>query len=251
MQFFRHEKGKKIRTSTLAIVVAPFAGGIIGGAIIDNGSLGWRWSQWVSLILLATGLFAQIIFVPETIYICRTTDGGEVAAGQAPVQASIWSRYGVHPPKREADKRHSFSFVFTRPFVMFKYPVIVLASFWFGIAYMLHVGITAEIPLIFEPAPYNFSVLDVGLSAFSGMIGALLGEAYAGPAIDFIAKKCLKQEKEWRPEMRLKAIWPALAAAPAGLIMFGVSIQYGNTWVAPLVGQGLYIFGIEIATTVM
>lgn len=134
---------------------------------------------------------------------------------------------------------------------MFKFPVVVLASLWFGVAYMMHVGLTSQIPLIFEPAPYNFTVLDVGLSAFSGLIGALIGEAYAGPAIDLIAKRALKQETEWKPEMRLKAIWPALVTAPAGLIMFGVSIQFGKSWVTPLVGQGIYIFGIEIGTTVM
>jgi hypothetical protein len=33
--------------------------------------------------------------------------------------------------------------------------------------------------------------------------------------------------------------------------MFGVSIQFGSSWVTPLVGQGIYIFGVEIATTVM
>jgi hypothetical protein len=142
-------------------------------------------------------------------------------------------------------------YLFTRPFVMFTYPAVFLASFWFGITYMLHVGITAEIPLIFEAEPYNFSVLGVGLTAFSGLIGALIGEAYAGPAIDLIARRCLRQGKEWRPEMRFKAIWPALVSAPLGLLMFGVSIQFGSSWVTPLVGQGIYIFGVEIATTVM
>jgi hypothetical protein len=226
--------------------VAPFAGGIIGGAIIDNKSLGWRWSQWISLIFMGAGLLAQIFFVPETIYIRDSA-----FSSGTPTKATLWSRYGIHIPKREGDKKHSFTFIATRPFVMFKFPAVTLASFWFGVAYMMHVGITAEIPLIFEPAPYNFSVLDVGLSAFSGLIGALIGEAYAGPAIDFIAKRALKQGKEWRPEMRLNAIWPALVAAPAGLLMFGVSIQFGKSWVTPLVGQGIYIFGIEIGTTVM
>jgi hypothetical protein len=220
----------------------------VGGAIIDNVSLGWRWSQWLSLILIGIGFLAQIVFVPETIYI-RNTGPSNFSAD--PKKPTLWSRYGIHIPKRSPDKKHKFLFVATRPFVMFKFPAVVLASFWFGVAYMMHVGITAEIPLIFQPAPYNFSVLDVGLSAFSGLIGALIGEAYAGPAIDFIAKRALKQGKEWRPEMRLQAIWPALIAAPAGLLMFGVSIEFGSSWVTPLVGQAIYIFGIEIATTIM
>ncbi|BFZ63344.1 hypothetical protein YB2330_004466 [Saitoella coloradoensis] len=247
--FFRHEKGKKIGTSTLAIVVAPFAGGIIGGAIINNPSLGWRWSQWISLILIAIGFVLQIFFVPETIYIRSTTAApSDFQRGR---MGSIWAQYGIRIPKRDESRRHSFFWVFSHPFMMFKHPAVLLSSFWFGIAYMLHVGITAEIPLLFSPAPYNFTPLDVGLSAFSGLIGALLGEAFAGPAIDLIAKRALKSGKEWQPEMRMKAIWPALITAPLGLIMFGVSIEFGRAWATPLVGQGVYIFGIEVATTVI
>lgn len=231
--------------STLAIVVAPFAGGVIGGAIINGKSLGWQWSQWICLILIGIGFPAQLLFVPETIYIRNGINDFQIRG------TGLWARYGVHIPKRSAEKQHSFIFIATRPFVMLKYPVVILASWWFGVTYMMHVGITAEIPLLFEAAPYNFSVLEVGLTAFSGLIGALIGEAYAGPAIDFIAKRALKHGKDWRPEMRLQAIWPALVMAPAGLIMFGISIQFRIHWISALTGQGFYIFGIEIATTVM
>ncbi|KAJ9611782.1 hypothetical protein H2204_015208 [Knufia peltigerae] len=253
--FFRHEKGKMVGISTLAIVVSPFAGGIVGGAIINNKSLGWRWSQWISLILIATGLLMQIVFLPETIFIRDRLESNssslETGRDNVAEKPGLWARYGIHRPKRDASKQHSFFFIFTRPFVMFTYPAVAMASFWFGVTYMMHVGITAQIPLIFQGPPFHFNVLDVGLTAFSGLIGALVGEAYAGPAIDYIARKCLRDGKEWRPERRLRAIWPALITAPGGLLMFGISIQFGDSWVTPLVGQGFYIFGVEIATTVI
>lgn len=231
--------------------MAPFLGGIIGGAILSDKSLGWRWTLWIPLILMCIGLIAQIFFLPETIYI-RNTDGAlPDARGPVPAKPTFWGRYGVHIPKRHRDAQHSFWFVFTRPFVMFSYPAVLLSSFWFGVAYMMHVGITAEIPLIFSPPPYNFSELDVGLSAFSGLIGALIGEVFAGPMLDAIAKRSLQRELPWKPELRLQAIWPALVAVPTGLVMFGVSIQFSKSWVPALVGQGIFIFGIEIATTVV
>ncbi|KAJ5113855.1 hypothetical protein N7456_002389 [Penicillium angulare] len=244
--FFRHEKGKKIGISTLAIVVSPFLGTIIGGPIIENKSLGWRASQWIPLICMGAGFIMQIFFLPETIYI-REAGNTSVMEAKNP---TLWARYGIHIPKRREEKQHSFLFIATRPFVLFKYPAVMLSAFWFGIAYMMHVGITAEIPLVFE-AQYNFSVLDVGLTGFSGLIGALVGEAYAGPTIDVITKRRMAQGDEWRPEYRLQAIWPALIAVPGGLIMFGASLQFGHAWITPLVGQAIYIFGIEVATTVM
>lgn len=199
---------------------------------------------------MGVGFVLQIFFLPETIYIRETRAHPAIISTSTPGKSTFWDRYGIHIPKRSEEKQHSFLFIATRPFVLFKYPAVILSAFWFGITYMMHVGITAEIPLIFE-ARYNFSVLSIGLSGFSGLIGALLGEAYAGPSLDLIAKRAMKQGREWRPEHRLKAIWPALIAVPAGLIMFGTSIQFGKTWITPLIGQAVYIFGIEVATTVM
>ncbi|KAI1264949.1 MFS general substrate transporter [Xylariaceae sp. FL1019] len=252
--FFRHEKGKKIGISTLAIVVSPFLGTIVGGSISQH--LGWRATQWIPLIFIAFGLVLQIFFLPETIYIrdrpgqssaFGSTAGSKAASG---TKASLWARYGIRIPKRGNDKNHRFLFIATRPFVLFKFPAVLLSSFWFGIAYLMHVGITAEIPIFFEDQ-YGFSQLDIGLTGFSGLIGALIGEAYAGPLLDFMAKRALKQNVEWRPERRLPAIWPALVTVPAGLILFGTGIQFDAKWIVPLVGQALYIFGIEIATTVI
>jgi hypothetical protein len=233
--------------------VAPFLGGIVGGAILHNKSLGWRWTLWIPLFLMCAGLVMQIFYLPETIYIRNREGAPTVASSDSPPPAkpTLWGLYGVHIPKRHPDAKHSFWFIFTRPFVMFRFPAVLLSSFWFGVAYMMHVGITSGIPLIFSPPPFNFSELDVGLSAFSGLIGALIGEAFAGPMLDVIAKRNLKRGLPWKPELRLKAIWPALVTVPLGLMMFGVSIQFAQTWVPALVGQGIYIFGIEIATTVM
>lgn len=207
--------------------MAPFVGGIIGGAILHNKRLGWPWTQWIPLIFQSVGFIAQVLFLPETIFVRNLQE----------------------PQKNR--RSSSFWFVFSRPFAMFRFFAVTLVAFWFGIAYMMHVGITAEIPLIFEAPPFNFTQLDVGLAAFSGLVGALLGEAFAGPILDRIALRSSSSSTSWKPELRLQAIWPALVTVPIGLVMFGVSIQYSRSWVPALVGQGVYIFGIEIATTVL
>ncbi|KAI1324051.1 major facilitator superfamily domain-containing protein [Xylariaceae sp. FL0255] len=250
--FFRHEKGKKIGISTLAIVVAPFLGTLIGGAIGNNPKLGWRGTQWIPLIFIAFGFVLQIFWLPETIYVREKRDQPSAFGNEAKAEnnSSLWARYGIRIPKRSAENHHSFLFIATRPFVLLKYPAVLLASFWFAIAYMMHVGITAEIPLIFA-SKFDFTVIDIGLTGLSGLIGALIGEAFAGPTLDFIAKRSLKNDREWHPEQRLQAIWPALVAVPGGLLIFGATIQFGHSWPPPLVGQALYIFGIEIATTVV
>lgn len=248
IQFFRHEKGTKIGISTLAIVVSTFLGGIIGGAIMDNSNLGWRASQWIPLILMGAGFVGQIFLLPETMYDREAAT--RIEHGTSLARPSLWKLYGVSIPKHSTGSRHSFMFLATRPFALLGYPVVLLSSFWFGIVYTMIVGIFSEIPLLFEPR-FGFSQLDVGLASIAGLIGALLGEALAGPSINFFAKRGLKEGKQWQPEYTLYAIWPAVVAIPGGLIMFGTSIQFGRSWVTPLVGMAIYIFGIEVGMTVM
>lgn len=247
--FFNHEKGTKIGISTLAIVFSTFLGGIIGGAIMHNPSLGWRGTQWIPLILMGTGFVGQVFFLPETMY-DREAVAAEVCQQTARRRSTLWSQYGVSMPKRSGAPQHGFWFVATRPLTLLRYPVVLLSSFWFGIVYTMIVGVFSEIPLIFEPQ-FGFTQLDVGLASIAGLIGAVLGEALAGPSINTFAKRGLRNGKHWQPERTLNAIWPSLIAVPGGLIMFGTSIQFGRSWVTPLVGMGIYTFGIEVGMTVV
>lgn len=107
---------------------------------------------------------------------------------------------------------------------------------------MVHVGITSNISLIFESKPFNFTIIQAGLSFFSGLIGAFTGELFAGPVVDYLAKRALKTGKSWVPELRFRAIWLALFMMPVGLIVFGTTIQYVKKWIAPLVGNGICWF---------
>jgi hypothetical protein len=79
---------------------------------------------------------------------------------------------------------------------------------------MVHVGITSNISLIFESPPFDFTVIQAGLSFFSGLIGAFTGELFAGPFIDYLAKRALKNGQTWVPELRFRAIWLALLMMP-------------------------------------
>lgn len=50
--------------------------------------------------------------------------------------------------------------------------------------------------------------------------------------------------------MRLKGLWSGAALVPAGLLIFGFTMEYETHWVRPLVGLFIGIFGIQIVATV-
>lgn len=65
--YFRHELGRMVGINTILLVISPFCGGIIGGPIMQH--LGWRWSQWISGILMFVAFFAYIFLVPEVRHV--------------------------------------------------------------------------------------------------------------------------------------------------------------------------------------
>jgi MFS family permease len=247
--FFRHDRGKKIGITSVFIVTAPYFGSIIGGCIISDAALGWRWTQWLSGILIGVGLIIQLFLLPETIYVRH--DGGEVdTSDQTKSKFKLFRLIGIHKPINSTG--NSLLKNAYLPFKQFSLIYIFIPCFWFGVCYMSHVGITALLPLIYEEPPYYFDARGVGLGGgVSGLIGALVGEAVAGPYVDYIARKAENSNSGYSPEKRLVATIGGLVTCPVGLLVFGLCIQFTNSWVVPLIGQSIYIFGIEILTTTL
>ena len=51
-------------------------------------------------------------------------------------------------------------------------------------------------------------------------------------------------------EVRLKAIWTGAFLVPAGLLIYGFSIQYPTPWFPALFGMFIAIFGLQVIATV-
>jgi fructose-specific phosphotransferase system IIC component len=79
------------------------------------------------------------------------------------------------------------------------------------------VGVISLIPIRFKPPPFSFTPAAIGRSNLSGLIGALVGEVFAGPLLDYLAKRTAKLGKEWYPERRLVIIYPGLATVVVGV----------------------------------
>jgi MFS family permease len=83
---------------------------------------------------------------------------------------------------------------------------------------MPHVGITSVISLIFEAPPYNFTISQAGLTFFSGLIGAVIGELFAGPVVDYLAKRAINNDEEYVPEVVYRTIWLGLFMMPVCIV---------------------------------
>ena len=50
-------------------------------------------------------------------------------------------------------------------------------------------------------------------------------------------------------QVRLKGIWPGAILVPAGLLIFGFTMEFESHWTGPLFGMFIGIFGLQIVAT--
>lgn len=83
------------------------------------------------------------------------------------------------------------------------------------------------------------------------IIGSVLGECFAGRASDYLMLYLARRHKNVRkPEHRLYLCTLSAIFMPLGLIIFGATVGRSSFY-APLVGLGLGVFGLQIASTTL
>ena len=86
---------------------------------------------------------------------------------------------------------------------------------------------------------FKWDTLQIGLGYGGALtIGGSLGELAAGLILDSIVKTKMKHNVNFQPEIRLRAIWHGEILVPAGLLIYGFTMQYRTFWVGPLMGMG-------------
>jgi len=135
---------------------------------------------------------------------------------------------------------------------MAKYPSVLFPALYYGAQY----GFASILPAVtvasIFSAAFHWNTLEIGL-AYGGAlsIGGVLGELAAGMVLDRIIKKARHDfaGENPPPEVRLKAIWTGALLLPAGLLIYGFTLQYRVFWFVPLFGMGLACFGLQVIAT--
>ena len=134
-------------------------------------------------------------------------------------------------------------------------PVIVVI--WSGvIAFFTMYTMNVSIQAVFGKAPYNFSILEVGLVYLAPTIGYAISSIFGGRWIDHImVREATKANHyddngklKYFPEDRMREnIWLALALYPASLIWYGWSAEKGVQWAVPCVASICFGLGLMLA----
>ncbi|KAF2215219.1 hypothetical protein CERZMDRAFT_109963 [Cercospora zeae-maydis SCOH1-5] len=198
-----------------ATFIGPTLGPIMGG-FITMSYLGWRWTQWITMIMAA--LFGTIGFfvIPETFAPVLL----QRKAKKLRYQTKNWA---LHAPadEKEVNLQEIADKYLLKPFKMLALePILVLVTLYMSLIY----GI---IYLFFEVFPISFQEqrgwnLGVGSLPF---ISVLIGVVFGCVIIIFITKTRTKRKMHEHgdivPEERLIAMIIGGFLLPIGLFWFG------------------------------
>ncbi|KIW73386.1 hypothetical protein PV04_01513 [Phialophora macrospora] len=279
--FFAHERGNYMGLYCLFLFGSNALAPLLAGFIAN--SLGWRAAIWFGTIVAAVGTIVVFFCMEETIYFRSAVEGvnspaetaqaevvgeksetkvvGEqvISESTSPAASDIvrspprtyWQKLALFRllPQRPSNKQMLIMMV--RPLmIFFFFPNVDWSGFLYGASLCLYQVGNGTVAFILGGAPYHFSSSMVGLSYTAGLIGSLLGWAYAGWLADKVTLYLARRNKGVRePEQRLWILVPSGLVAAAGLILWGVGAAHRVHWMGLMFGLAMFQFGIVVGAT--
>ncbi|KAF3385910.1 Efflux pump bik6 [Talaromyces pinophilus] len=217
-------------------VIAP----IVGGAV-EVADLDWRWTEYITGMIMALALVLGIVFLDESfppvllVYKSR----------ELRLRSGNWALHAQHE-EWDATLKDLWSRYLIRPFQLLMTPICfaiaLYASFVYGILYLS----LASFPIQFQEIR-GWNAL-VGALPFLGLfIGILLGAVVNIVNQRFYAHRFRANNNQAVPEARLPPMMLGSIFFTAGLFIMGWTSDAGIFWFGPICGAvctGLGFFTI-------
>ncbi|KAG4437959.1 hypothetical protein IFR05_006540 [Cadophora sp. M221] len=198
-------RGRAVGCFLAATVSGPAIGPIIGGVIVTYTT--WRAIYWVQVGMIAAGLIASLLFVPDI----RQTSKHHSSSNEKPHSLTMEDIRSLFNPMR-----------LLRPLV---YPNVILADIACGLLSTLQYGLLSSIREIINPRFHLTTPLISGIFYIAPGAGFLLGSIVGGQFSDRTVRKHMLKRKGVRlPQDRLNSGLVAML-----LVVPGASLTFGWT----------------------
>ncbi|KAL2259610.1 hypothetical protein VTK26DRAFT_6650 [Humicola hyalothermophila] len=124
-------------------------------------------------------------------------------------------------------------------------PIVTLMALYVAIIYGILYLLYSTFSLVY-PEYYGFNEGESGLVFIPSAIGMSLSMINFGILSDRLVTRKLSSGEKHRPEIRLTPFFtlPVGFAIPAGLFIYGWTIQYHVHWIVPMIGVVIFAFGL-------
>ncbi|KAL8761758.1 MAG: hypothetical protein Q9184_002157 [Pyrenodesmia sp. 2 TL-2023] len=238
--FDNRTRGLAITVFSMTVFTGPLLAPFIGGFIIMNPSLGWRWTEYLVGIMgfLAFGL--NLIFLNETY-------PPIVLVQKAFMLRRRTLNWGIHAKQEEieVDFRELVTKNFSRPLrLLFTEPIVLLLSIYMAFIYgLLYLFLTAY-PIVFQQI-HGFNPGVGGLPYFGMILGQITAGVYIALTQPAYNRKLAANGGIPVPEWRLFPVILGGISFTGGLFWFGWSGYKPEThWIVPTLSGLLTGFGL-------
>ncbi|AWU73667.1 uncharacterized protein C5L36_0A02700 [Pichia kudriavzevii] len=239
--FGNQTRGTAIVVFSMCVFCGPLLAPFIGGFIVANHRLGWRWTEFITGILAAASFVLIILFEVETHHPIILVE----KAREIKRRTGNW---GIHAPHDEFELsiKEIVENNLTRPIrMLFTEPILLLITIYNAFIYgMLYLFLTAY-PLVFAGG-YGMAPGVAELPYFGLVIGQFLGGLFCIYCERDYNKKMAAAGGKIIPENRLPPMIAGGVAFPIGLLWFCWTGNYHEHvhWIVPTI-SGLFTgFGL-------
>ncbi|KAI4127500.1 MAG: hypothetical protein LQ341_006783 [Variospora aurantia] len=238
--FDNRTRGLAITVFSMTVFAGPLLAPFIGGFIIMNPSLGWRWTEYIVAIMgfLAFGL--NLTFLEETY-------PPIVLVQKASNLRRRTLNWGIHAKQEEIEVnfRELVTKNFSRPLrFLVTEPIVLLLSIYMAFIYgLLYLFLTAY-PIVFQRI-HGFNPGVGGLPYFGMILGQFSAGVYIASTQPAYNRKLDANGGVPIPEWRLFPIILGGISFTCGLFWFGWSgYQESTHWIVPTLSGIMTGFGL-------
>ncbi|KAL5357023.1 major facilitator superfamily domain-containing protein [Aspergillus floccosus] len=230
------ERGAAIVGYAMAVVGGPVLGPIVGGALVQS-YLGWRWTEYITGIMMFFFLLMDVIFLDESyppvllVYKAR----------RLRYDTGNWALHARHEEWDVTFKELGNKYLI-RPFALLTTPICFLvalyASFVYGILYLS----LASFPVEFQEVR-GWNQVVGALPFLAYLVGILFGACVNLFNQKFYIKRFKANNNFPVPEARLPPMMLGSVLFAAGLFIFGWTGSPDVHWIGPIIGAVAMGFG--------
>lgn len=198
--------------------VGPMVGQLIGAYVPGSAALGWRWLEWLMLILGGAVLAAVLLFQPETY-------GDMILYWKASIlrRETRDERYRAPIELKQESLGQRLRVAVCRPFTMFySEPILILISLYLTIIYIVLFTFLEGYTYLFSET-YNLSEGLTSICWTGMLVGTLLVVGLVPVVYSWTAKACAQSPSSTIvPEIRLwYTMLGGAVAVPISLFWMG------------------------------
>lgn len=240
-----HERGISMAIYTIAPVLGPCVGPLVGGWIIQGwGDDKWRWIFWTGTFLTALTLVIGALFARET-YAPRIL---VLKARKLRKETGNKNYHSAFEVKSETVKQKLKRFLL-RPLIFLCTEIaVLLPTLYLSVIYACFYLCIVSIPRVFS-TKYDYNPGISALQNISLGLGSVICCQLGGRFVDHLYKHLCNKHGRRRPEYKLPFMMITVFVLPAAMILFGWTAQYRKVWIAPDIG--LFFVGGSVSGSIL